>query len=1839
MCTFRASVLVRKRARVSRSPGDEDVIRGFASAPGSLFRFVSTPESDPLKLGADRTRAQEAAPCTGSVVHFQKPCGPRFTTSLLIKFSKTLSFDKPEVELKPKPDSYPRSFTEPQKRETEDSCCQVNRQTPPPDPPAETASDCPLPRTIPFLDTKEEEVISNGCNELETTRHLSVNHTLSNDDFGPHEYNGLHILPCRAQPKSTGSGPVEEDIKDHKKFENQRNLELANPAATMLSSTMVTVLAPHWSGRLRRTKRIEGTGNSESQGNLQDVSSTAANPAHEDTKNQHGAMRVFTGGSQPQVRAPFLGTRRNTEDWTTRSDPARVEFESKRKMIQTVSLDVTSGRMDNRKLDIGALSPVATNAPLLSPLSHHPDELKRNSKTMHQGALSTPSSKPTTSSMLLSLRKINSSGRSSNAASTFSDENPAPSDQEGNLLTTHLSQTFLNNSEQERSKSVLSPSSISYRTSETGPILSPSSCNYREMNTSGSRFFSTSPINKDTPFTRQPPTCSKQAFLSRVPSARQQSCRDSNKNTNQFPKSLIPSPRHSPYDHSALLKPHPLPRRTTLTSTSWWKQVTQEGSSPLPPSDTTNIKDQLNTPLAPPCNDSSALALPGPTDSKRFSSQINNNRDKNQTTESVCKGNMESQGGTHNLKQRNAKDSPEHKSDRLLKLQYGSCLNNKEPQKPLNLPDILSRSKICRATAQTTLSHSKDLSKGAVSNSSFIANVTELPPTFPNLKSSDTPTESSSKYNNDHCSSKTNSNLATPHSKDSEKFTQQSLSNTVSLKSQAPTSQTTSGPPLTPNTKTSSSCHFDTVSSQTNVHTSSTTGSSQTSKFTNTANATLLGFERSYASIPKHIQPKTVSCLISTVGASSKTNYNPVSTASVPSSSIGIHPVATAAPSPSLFTPPAALTITSSPTTINLSSLLTPPATPIITSPSFLETPSPKEGMRFSSSPERDQNKSRRVEGKRVRRVTWEDSVDLQCSESITDEKPEPSGVPTSPPSPSMSPRSVRSPSIFSFLRSGSPTTSTSALCSRISDQVRQDLTTTGQERTPSMESDTVQCHSSAPLSLTPDFSSGYKLRYSSPPYSTLKSSRSTQGEPKTITPRSPLFQQASQSVYTPLSLNADPSSAMTIPTSKPPLLHINPPQTLSLPFQNKVAIQESIKCEVSDTYQINNHSNNSNQDPQNGQILLIDNRVQISSQCLQGVKAHNPSSACVTETLVYSIKSKVNTVTTAPKNTTPKPVQHTANTGSVETKLSQQPHRLKSKEASSEPHSHSDQSSSGGSSADSQSQCEASCSRGSKESVLGKSTLFSVESSNEQSPKRNRFALKKSVSTPNSSLVRSDSERSNKTNNKMDQVINKLRQTFSTRRSDDDPSFPRKWKRVSQTPSVSGLSDINNVGDVTADCAKKLEERVQEGGVVIMDGDQVTEDTKRQNRYTIIPLPTVGNTRAGDKFSIWFEKSASETDQEEQNVCAGHKSESITQVHITPHSPTMHQFDNITDHKPTNQLSICRDPSPGRSPNPSGSYPTQLRKSTSSSRSPFSPFSSISPLSQFSSPDVTDDNVFYSPKPQRRREPSSPCEPGEGISLGGSRRSRASTGPPSAGPGQDNEHFASSYADLKYGIEPGRSFSVSSVLSSRPSGPGRISTGSRYMSVGDLSKSCLTCGGNAKDLDQWSFPPDWNAEYDCQHPGECCGSYFSTDPGKMRSKSLPRSLTRRLANWSSDVSLSQPGTTIASKPAHLWSPNMNTFHFGWDTDGPPTPPPTPPLSPVSRRMSTPPSISSPPFSSSPVAPHSVDTQSSRGHLPSRSYVSSLSTFDESTDSSSDTTTDDEYYLETGEGEEKETEL
>ncbi|XP_070709436.1 serine-rich adhesin for platelets [Pempheris klunzingeri] len=524
----------------------------------------------------------------------------------------------------------------------------------------------------------------------------------------------------------------------------------------MLSSTVVTVLAPHWSGRPRRTKRFDGTSNSEAQGNLQDH-------AHE--RFQETLEGSLSGGSQAQLRVPFLGTRRNTVGWSTKSGPASLDYESKRKMIQTVSLDVNTGRMDNRNIGAGALSPEATTASPVSPFSLEPNGQRRNPQTGNQGGLPSLSSKPTTSSLLLSLRRFNSNSRNSNTDSTVSEINPSslnssPSDRDGKIFTTNLSPTF-NNNEQERSKPLLSPSFISYRTTETGPIISPSCSNHRERNMFETRFCSASPTNKDTdntPFTQQSQTInrtysnlpsSKRVFLSGEQSESQQNSRSSDKSTNQFS-----SPRQSPYDHSAVPKTHSIPRRTILTSTSWWKQVTQEGSSPLKLNDITNIKNNPNTTLVPPCNDNSDLASPSQTDNKRFSGQIPNNTDNNNTAEPVHKGNLNhvlnTQGGTHNLQQRNAEDSPDRESDRFVKQQYGSNLNNREPQKLHSLPSVMSSSKISIATVQTTLIHPKNLIKHDVSNSSFIANATELPPPLQNLKSSNTPTESSSKYNINH---------------------------------------------------------------------------------------------------------------------------------------------------------------------------------------------------------------------------------------------------------------------------------------------------------------------------------------------------------------------------------------------------------------------------------------------------------------------------------------------------------------------------------------------------------------------------------------------------------------------------------------------------------------------------------------------------------------------------------------------------------------------------------------------------------------------------------------------------------------------------------------------------------------------------------------------------------------------------------------------------------------------------------------------------------------------------------------------------------------------------------
>lgn len=1653
---------------------------------------------------------------------------------------------------------------------------QVNGQISPVETSVKVPSDSPLFQRISVK--KPEKVIQVVCS----------------GEFGP--------PPCMLQLKTEGrTNEFEETIKDHSELQKQSDFELSDPSGTMLSSTVVTVLAPHWNGRLRWSKRFDGTGNSEAQ----DVTNTAE-------QHLHGTVDMsLTNGPQAQLNVPFLGTQQNTVGFSSKSIPPGLGYESKRNINQTASLDLNSKSLDNRKRDAGSLSPAALTVSCMSSLSLDPNEQRRNPQTGLQKELPSLSSKPTTGSLLLSLRRCNSNGRNTIGAPT------SASDQHG----------------LQESKPHLSSPSISYRTSDAGPVFSPSSSG----TVLETQSFSVPSTNKDAPFSQQP--------------QKEISCS---------------SHRHSPLDSSPLLKTRSVPGRTTLTSTPWWKQVTQEGTSPLILNDTANMNGKPNTPIVPPCNDKIDFASLSLTDSKRLNCQIPNNRGINNITESVHKGRtnlvIKTQEGTHNITQRNAENSSDQESDKFVKQHYDTNLK-REKQKPHHLPGVFSSSKISRATPQT-MSHPKDLTKHNASSSSFTAKVTEFPPSL--LKGSDTPTESKSKYNYNHCSSKSNNTPTSSNNKEPQSFTKtSSFSITGNNNRHVVTPKAALGSPL--NTKTSSSFASDTDAAQTTNDVSSFSSSSyQTQKFTKATNNTPLGFERSYVSLPKTFHPKTVSNLFPTTSAFPKTNYSPVATSSTYSSSTSAsHPTTTAVPCPSLPTSLVVPTLASSPTTIT-SFLLTPPATPITTNPNYSDASSPKKKKTFSGSQERDAKKQHpNGEAKKVRRVTWEDSVDKQHSEPVRAEIPNQCQI----PSPSRSPLSIKAPSIYSFLRSSSPNTNTTPLCfptpktsiiqvakagkyrslssdsadlaSRkqerceqtcsdcmISDQRRQDLPR--QERTLSVESGRVHCNSSAPLSLPPDLSSGYKVRYSSPPYSTLMSSRSTQGETiasKSITPRSLLFQQSSQSNYNPRhSLHTETVKVMTLPMSP-----VSLQEPISLPFQNKT---ESSKCRDSQTDQLNNNqSKNKSQDFQNDQISLVNNRVHISSQSLQGDKAHGTPSTFVTETLVYSIKAKADIATGAPTNTTLKPLQHTTNIPvCVETKLGHQSHTMQSKEAT----GHSIEGSLGSSSAESQHTDDESSKRRMKEGLMGKSRFFSVEINNEQSPKRCRFALKKSVSTPSASLSRSDSDTVNKTNNKMDQVLHKLKQTFSTKRSDDDMLFPWKRKRASETPSVGGSSDISNVSDITVEGTRTSEKQGQEKGMVLEGNEMETEVMKRwsQNRYTLTTPSVSGKTMDRDKFYNWSEKSSTDSDKDEQNSSG--ECISKNQTHLT-HSPTTHHFDfykdNGHDYKPTNQFLSYGNLIPGRISNPSAIYSTSLGKPISSPRSPFSPFSSLSPLSSFPSPDMTDDSVFYSPKLHRRRESSSPCEPGEGFSLGSSRRSRASTGPPSASVGHSNECIESFYADLKYGIEPGRSFSVSSVLSNRPSRPGRISTASRFMSVGDLSESTLTCAGNStKDFDHWSIVPDQTTQ--CNYlPSKAIQIYFPNDPGKLRSRSLPRSLTRRLANWSS------PANVTSSKLTHLLSPNMNSCHFAWDTEGPPTPPPTPPLSPVTKRMSRPTSLSSPTFPSSSGVSQQLESQSSRCRLPSRTHVSSLSAFEESADSSSDTTTDDEYYLETGECDAKETEL
>ncbi|XP_032406751.1 mucin-5AC [Xiphophorus hellerii] len=1724
-----------------------------------------------------------------SEVKIQNAAGSILVTSLILRLSN------PKLGLEKTLEAW-SSLVDPELAETKNSTLQVNGTSSSSS--IETTSVCPSSETILFSTKKKEKLLNVVNHDLGITRNLNRTRILSNSNTRANEHNDLYGRPCESQSRRCPGSLIrtEKDKKQHQAhLENHSYFgNHSDEPVPMLSSTMVTVLAPQWGGRIRRTKRFDGTGYSEAQADLQEVANTSPN-------HQQGVKNVLMDGSNIPRRV--LRTRSNTVGWSSKSDPSSLDFNTKKDMISTVSLDS------------GAISPLATSPMSWSPLSPNLNE-QRHPQMDLQGRQSSLSSNPTTSSFLLSFRRVNPNTINSSQISVLP---------EGKSSSRNCS---LNNNEQERPKSVLSPSPVSYRTTETGLALSPVGSDHRERNISEKFSFLTSPTSrtmKDNSYTQQS-QMTQTSFTSSEPTfQRQQNCENVD-NTIPFSESSISPTRYFPLDHSTPLKPHSLPRRTNLKSTSWWKQVSQEVSSPLSVKNT-NKKDYEKT-------DSPSL-----TDNKRRGSHMLN-RDNNNTVELAHKSNM-----NRSLKMR----SPE--SERTAIQQHGLNVDNRQPQKPQSMPDYRPASKVSTVLAQTTLKQTKVPDKNDERKTLLSAHVpssTSFTPMTSNL-----PTDSFGKYNGSPL--KSTSAPTSQNKMDTQKSSKLPLFHSYSStpSNQPYPSQTTYNNSSSSNTKNTLSFQSQQASSNNKVHSSS----AQTSTFTSKSNISPLGFKRSYVCLPKPYNSKPVTSLIPSVNTLNKTRGS--YTSATPTTSSAPTPR-----SPSTLSPPVASTMTS-PTLVSASSLLTPPATPVIASPTSEPSP-PKLKSIVYNSLEREPKKH----GKRERRVTWQDSVDGQCSESVSVEKPDFPQVQANSSAPTNLTQSP--PSVFSYPQSGSPEggvhktfnntqlgkggkyRSLSSDCAQVvtresginkhtvgdtmsSDQGVHGPFTTRQERTQSVESGTVQCRYSAPLSLPPDFPSGYKHRYSTPPYSTLMSTRQTKGELKT-SPQTFLISQPSHLNHTP---QTSSDANLFVSTFKPPLSPVRPSQTCLTPFQSGTAKQESSVCSLSDTDRVNNNNLQGHiQYQPNSQIQLFDNRVHVTSQSLLGDEEHSFSSTCVTETLVYRIKSKSDAATDTPKNTTPTSSQHNTNTlVSVETKFKPQPGSTQSSEAVERSCRHSDQSSSDGRSTKSGNSLDETSNTGTKESGLGKSRFYSVEVKNEESPKKSRFGIKRSVSTPSSGLSRSESDRVTKSHNKVDQMFNKLKQRFSSKRTEEDSSFPWKWRRTSLTPSVSGSSDVSSVSDASADSTKTLEERRQEKEMMLKNKAVKIEGTKRQtdNRYTLEPALSVGERKAGNELPIWSENPAQGNKREDLNSCAAPQS----QIHLTVHGP-VEKFDMCVNserqHTATSPFLSCSDHSVDGSLSPNAAYPSQSRKSTPSPRSPFSPFSSLSPVSPLSTAEVFEDNVFFSPKLQRRRESSSPFEPVDGIRLGVSRRSRASTGPPTSSPGKENEPFTSSYADLKYGIEPGRSFSVSSVLSSRPARPGRISTGTRFMSVGDLSHPALSSASSGSELHQRSVTPAEMGQFYTQPEHDPRMSRFPCDAEKMRSRSLPRSLTPCLAKWSSGVPPSQSSASTPSNASLLRSPSINICHFSWDTEGPPTPPPTPPLSPVTRRMSKATSLPNPSFPSSPEAVHQADSQSSRVHRPSRGFVSSLNTFDESSGSNSDTTTDDEYYIDSDDGE-KETEL
>ncbi|KAK9953272.1 hypothetical protein ABG768_017277 [Culter alburnus] len=464
------------------------------------------------------------------------------------------------------------------------------------------------------------------------------------------------------------------------------------------------------------------------------------------------------------------------------------------------------------------------------------------------------------------------------------------------------------------------------------------------------------------------------------------------------------------------------------------------------------------------------------------------------------------------------------------------------------------------------------------------------------------------------------------------------------------------------------------------------------------------------------------------------------------------------------------------------------------------------------------------------------------------------------------------------------------------------------------------------------------------------------------------------------------------------------------------------------------------------------------------------------------------------------------------------------------------------------------------------------------------------------------------KTSSRIDQILNRLKLTFGVKRSDSTlDTITKKYKSPTQQLSdtetfekskteektYSGsqreLSNSSLTIDKTSFCSLPPLTLKKSENTLNMDSQSSSTTEQKSSGCTWeAPNPNLTTDKAyfasfGSLSPLTLKKSENTLNMDWQNRSTTEQKSSgctweapnsnlttdkmyfasfrsLSPLNLKKSSENVGQLKRHSDE--TGKRSYSRSSSPHRLKAQSMIRSATLPHYKKSPVGPPSPFY----LFDFDSEDIQNDNVFYSPVSKKT---NSLCE-SEDFSPLSSTKSAV----------QQNlvrSRLSSSCADLKYGLHNGRSYSVSSVVSSRPSGPGRISTSS----ISDLSS-----------LDD--FAPKEKYTFDSPVSSSYSPSY---DPKSVCDKQ------------------SQPGY-------------IDDLLNNDDAD--PTPPPSPTLSSSPRRISQAPAMSSL------MRTTSENLSPPRGILPSRSYTTSLTVFEES---GSDTTTDDEYYVDNGDDDEVETEL